>query len=326
MFRRRIIVILGLLAAWLTVAVPQDQGAPEGPKGMVWIPAGTFKMGSVFGGADGRPIHQVTLGGFWMDATDVTNAQFKAFVDATGYVTAAERPTDPREYPGAVPEMLAPGAIVFVPPAHAVSLDDAAQWWRWRPGANWQHPDGPGSTLAGRGDHPVVEVTWHDAAAYARWAGQRLPSEAEWEYAARGGLDQAAFVWGDAEHPGGKWMANIWTGDFPLTPVKTYAPNRYGLYDMSGNVWQWTLDWYQPDYYAHSPGVDPGGPPASYAPQEPGVAKKVTRGGSFLCSDCYCGGYRPGSRNKTSPDTALQNTGFRCVLSADGVTGSARAK
>ena len=323
-----LLCVLTLTGGWQPAAPAQNAERPLIPKppGMSWMPAGKFRMGSSNVGTDCRSVHTVTLNGFWMDETDVTNAQFKAFVDATGYVTMAERRPDPKDFPGVRSEALVPGSLIFTQPDHAVPLDDALQWWRWQPGASWQHPEGPGSSISDRMSHPVVQVAWNDAAAYAGWAGKRLPTEAEWEYAARGGLDQAAFVWGNEDHPSGKWMANTWTGDFPVTntkedgyaatsPVKAFPPNGYGLYDMSGNVWQWTADWYRPDYYAHSPTVNPPGPPDSFDPAEPGVTKKVMRGGSFLCSDCYCGGFRPGSRNKSSPDTGLQHVGFRCVIS-----------
>ena len=296
------------------------------PEGMTWIPGGTFRMGSSTGPDDGRPIHEVTVDGFWMDTTEVTNAEFKKFVDATGYVTVAERKPDPKDFPGAPPELLVPGAGVFTPTVQPVSLANAMQWWRWQPGASWKHPEGPGSSLEGRMDHPVVQVCWEDATAYGKWADKRLPTEAEWEFAARGGLDQKVYMWGDDKNPGGKWMSNTWTGAFPYkntkedgfeysAPVKSFPPNGYGLYDMSGNVWEWTNDWYRPDYYQHSPAKNPTGPEDSFDPQEPGTPKRVTRGGSFLCSDEYCIAYQAGIRGKTSPDTGLQHTGFRCVKS-----------
>lgn len=311
--------ILTFLLLALTTAV-----AAEPLPGMVWVPGGTFSMGSKTGPADARPIHKVSLDGFWIDATEVTNARFQKFVEATGYVTVAERKPDPNDFPGAPAEMLVPGAIVFSPPDQSVPLDNAMQWWRWTPGASWRHPEGPGSSIAKRLNHPVVHVAWEDAAAYAKWAGKRLPTEAEWEFAARGGNPPSTYVWGSEKHPGGKWLANIWSGEFPVkntaedgfvgtAPVKSFAPNALGLYDMAGNVWEWTADWYRPDFYKKSPEKNPAGPGESFDPQEPGVPKRVTRGGSFLCSDEYCIGYQPGIRSKTSPDTGIQNVGFRCV-------------
>lgn len=311
-----------LLLLFSTVLVWAED--PSHVDGMVWIPGGAFQMGSKTGAADTRPIHEVELDGFWMDQTEVTNAAFAKFVDATGYVTVAERKPDPKDFPGASPGILVPGAVVFAPTKGPVSLDDAVQWWKWQPGANWRHPEGPESSIKGRMNHPVVQVAWEDAAAYAKWAGKRLPTEAEWEYAARGGLAGMTYTWGNEKHPAGKWMANVWSGEFPhkntradgfrySAPVRSFPANGYGLYDMSGNVWEWTADWYRPDYYAHSPKKNPRGPADSVDPDEPGVAKKVTRGGSFLCTDEYCIGYQPGIRSKTTPDTALQHTGFRCV-------------
>lgn len=308
--------------------------ASEPPAGMVWIPGGTFQMGSASGPADCLPVHQVTLDGFWMDQSEVTNAEFQKFVEATGYVTVAERPVTPQEFPAggardfisSLKEPVEPGALVFVEPPRATSLADFFQWWRWQPGASWKHPEGPGSSIADRMDHPVVQVAWEDAAAYAKWAGKRLPTEAEWEYAARGGLDRKTYVWGDQKLPDGKNMANTWTGEFPIqnsaedgwprtAPVKSYPPNAFGLHAMSGNVWEWTEDWYRPDYYKNSPEKNPPGPADSHDPDEAGLPKKVMRGGSFLCSDTYCLGYQPGRRSRTSPDTALQHLGFRCVKS-----------
>ncbi len=312
-------LFLLLLAASTAFAGPA-------PEGMKWIPGGTFAMGSKTGPDDGRPIHEVTLDGFWMDETEVTNRQFQKFVDATGYVTVAERKPDPKDFPGAPPELLVPGAIVFTPPNHKVALDNAMQWWRWQPGASWRHPSGPESSISDRMDHPVVQIAWEDALAYAKWAGKRLPTEAEWEFAARGGLKEQIYTWGGEKHPKDKWMANVWSGEFPVkntkadgffdsAPVKSFPPNNYGLYDMSGNVWEWVADWYRPDYYAKSPAKNPPGPSSSFDPDEPNMPKRVLRGGSFLCSDEYCIGYQPGIRSKSSPDTGLQHTGFRCAKS-----------
>jgi sulfatase modifying factor 1 len=320
--------------ALFALIFPLSIFAADPPPGMVWIPGGTFQMGSASGPADCRPIHAVTVDGFWMDATEVTNAEFQQFVDATGYVTVAERAASPQEFPegvardlvASIKEPIEPGALVFSPPPKVTSLSDFFQWWHWQPGANWRHPEGPESSIADRMNHPVVQVAWEDAAAYAKWAGKRLPTEAEWEYAARGGLDRATYVWGNQREPNGQPMANIWTGEFPTensvkdgfarsAPVKSFPPNGFGLYDMSGNVWEWTADWYRPDFYKNSPEKNPPGPSDSYDPGEVGLPKKVMRGGSFLCSDSYCLGYQPGIRSRTSPDTALQHLGFRCVRS-----------
>lgn len=311
--------------------------------GMVWVPGGTFSMGSDAGNVhpvtgepldpdtpsllralDEKPIHSVTVSGFWMDRTEVTNEQFEKFVQATSYLTTAERKPDPRDFPGVPPEKLVPGSIVFTPPEEDVSLENHYAWWHWVPEANWRHPEGPGSDLKGREKHPVVHVSWFDAVAYARWAGKRLPTEAEWEFAARGGLDKEKYVWGRTRIPGGRWQANIWQGRFPrentlsdgfraTAPVAAFQPNGYGLCDMAGNVWEWCADWYRHDYYGRSPAKDPAGPNDSFDPNEPGVAKKVMRGGSYLCSDVYCTGYRPSARMKSTPDTGLSHTGFRCV-------------
>jgi formylglycine-generating enzyme required for sulfatase activity len=291
---------------------------------MVWVPGGTFWMGSDEGHPDERPAHQVTVHGFWMDRTEVTNEQFDEFVKATGYVTVAEQPPDPKDFPDASPEMLVPGSVVFSPPTGEVSLENHYLWWKWMPGANWRHPEGPGSDLRGREKHPVVQVSWMDAVAYADWAGKRLPTEAEWEFASRGGLDRKAYPWGDDLTPGDRWPVNIWQGRFPIentqgdgfratAPVASYPPNGYGLHDLAGNVWEWCSDWYRPDAYTTQPKLNPRGPLDSFDPAEPKVQKKVMRGGSYLCSELYCTGYRPSARMKSSPDTGLSHTGFRCV-------------
>jgi formylglycine-generating enzyme required for sulfatase activity len=305
-----------------------SQAAALDTNEMVWIPPGTFAMGSESDGqSDERPVHSVAVDGFWMDQYEVTNEKFEKFVRATGYVTIAERKPDPKDFPGADPSMLVPGSVVFSPPPGEVPLYDHSAWWKYVPGANWRHPEGPSSNLQGREKHPVVHICWLDAAAYAGWSGKRLPTEAEWEYAARGGLDKKPYAWGDEKVPNGKWMANIWQGTFPnenllsdgfrlTAPVGTFPANGFGLYDMAGNVWEWCADWYRPEYYGNSPAKNPRGPGDSFDPNEPGVMKRVMRGGSYLCSDLYCIGYRPSARMKSSPDTGLSHTGFRCVKDA----------
>ena len=297
------------------------------PEGMIWIPSGKFSMGSSFAAFDdARPIHAVEVDGFWMDTTPVTNAQFARFVKATSYVTVSERKPDPRDFPGVPEDKLVPGSLVFMPPSRPVPLDDVSQWWVYVPGASWRHPEGPKSDLKGRENHPVVQVCYEDAVAYAHWAGRRLPTEAEWEYAARGGLSQMPYVWGKAFLKDGKHMANTFQGHFPnanskedgyerTSPVRTFPANGFGLYDMSGNVWEWCSDWYRPDYYAHSPRKNPQGPESSFDPSEPGLPKRVQRGGSFLCTDQYCSRYMPGGRGKGAIDTGASHVGFRCVLS-----------
>jgi len=309
-------------------APPALDRKPPGPapEGMVWVPGGTFWMGADDPSmSDARPVHEVTVDGFWMDRTEVTNRQFARFVAATGYVTVAERKPDPKDFPGAPPENLVPGSLVFTPPAGEVSFEDPLIWWRYVPGASWRHPEGPETTIEGKDHYPVVQVCWDDAMAYARWAGKRLPTEAEWECAARGGKVRTRYVWGDTLRPDGTWPANIWQGHFPdrnsaadgfarTAPVASFPPNGYGLFDMAGNVWEWCADWYRPGYEV-SPDHNPQGPSSSYDPHEPGVAKRVQRGGSFLCSDQYCTRYLPGARGKGSPDSGASHVGFRCALS-----------
>jgi formylglycine-generating enzyme required for sulfatase activity len=322
------------------------------PEGMVWIPGGEFWMGGpaesstrdlrnrlnasepvcsglASGFKDAQPAHRVRVRGFWMDLTEVRNEQFERFVRATGYVTVAERPPDPAQFPGADPSLIVPGSVVFTPPAEAVPLDDFTQWWRYVPGASWRHPEGPASSIQGRGHFPVVHVAHEDAEAYARWAGKRLPTEAEWEFAARGGLDRQAYAWGGDLKRAGRWMCNAFQGRFPnadmgedgfkgLAPVRQFSPNGFGLHDMAGNVWEWCADWYRPDYYdglAAAGGVadNPRGPADSFDPDEPGQPKRVQRGGSFLCSDQYCARYLIGTRGKGAVDTGNSHVGFRCV-------------
>jgi formylglycine-generating enzyme required for sulfatase activity len=305
--------------------------------GMRWIKGGEFYMGAADkkGRSDEYPRHKVKLSGFWIDANEVTNAQFKRFVDATGYISTAEKAPDwdelkkqlPPDTPKPPDSLLVAAALVFTPTTQPVALDNAAQWWRWQKGADWKHPRGPGSKIDGKDNYPVVQISWEDASAYARWAGKRLPTEAEWEYAARGGLNAQPYSWGSEEVDAGKPKANTWQGDFPykntdwdgydeLAPVKSFPPNGYGLYDMAGNVWEWCADWYRPDYYArlhNKEVINPRGPADGYDPDEPQIMKKVVRGGSFMCNASYCLGYRVSSRMKSSPDTGLENTGFRCV-------------
>jgi sulfatase modifying factor 1 len=325
----------GAAAAGTTAPLPSRSAASSSatPDGMVWIPGGEFAMGSdEF--PDARPVHRVSVDGFWMDVTEVTNAEFDRFVRATGYVTVAERTPRAEDYPGAPPENLVAGSVVFTPPPQAVPLDDHYRWWRYVPGADWRHPEGPASSIADRMDHPVVHVAYEDVLAYAKWAKKRLPTEAEWEFAARGGLDGKAYVWGDEFRPNGKYMANTFQGHFPdkntaedgfvaTSPVKAFPPNGYGLYGMAGNVWEWVTDWYRPDYYAKlaaAGGVsrNPKGPDDSFDPMQPGAAKRVQKGGSFLCTDQYCSRYMPGGRGKGEPDTGTNHTGFRCVRDASG--------
>ncbi len=288
------------------------------------------------GRADEYPKHRVHVNGYWMDATEVTNAQFRAFVEATGYLTTAERKPDwealrqqlPPGTPRPPDSVLVPSSLVFFALSQPVSLTDYSQWWRWVEGADWRHPKGPGSSIEGKDTHPVVQVSWDDAVAYATWAGKRLPTEAEWEWAARGGRPNALYPWGNEAIEVGKPKANTWQGRFPITntrrdgyyttaPVKAFAANGYGLYDMAGNVWEWCHDWYRADYYAYldrtGTANDPKGPEQSYDPEEPTVPKRVQRGGSFLCNEAYCSSYRTSARMRSSPDTGLSHTGFRCV-------------
>jgi formylglycine-generating enzyme len=322
------------------------------PNGMAWIPGGEFSMGGKDprslpdGGReameDARPIHRVYVDGFWMDKTDVTNAEFARFVKATGYVTVAERKPSAKDFPGVPPEKLVAGSLVFTPPANPVSLDDYSQWWSYVPGANWRHPLGPGSDIVGKGNDPVIQVVFEDAAAYAKWAGKRLPTEAEWEFAARGGLTGKTYAWGDSMHPDGRFMANTHQGHFPdrdsaedghagLAAVGQYPPNAYGLYDISGNVWQWTSDLYRADYYAQlavtgKVARNPHGPATSLDPTEPGVMKRVQRGGSFLCTSQYCSRYIVGTRGKGEVSSATNHVGFRCVKDRPVAQAAAQAR
>jgi sulfatase modifying factor 1 len=280
---------------------------------------------------DARPIHRVYVDGFFMDKTDVTNGQFAKFVAATGYRTVAERTPRAEDFPGAPAANLVAGSVVFSPPDHPVPLNSHYQWWSYVKGANWRHPLGPNSDIKGKDSYPAVHICYEDAAAYARWAGKRLPTEAEWEFAARGGLAGKPFAWGNDFRAHGKWMANTHQGHFPdndsgedgyvgIAPVAQYAPNPYGLFDMAGNVWQWTTDWYRSDYYrelAAQPGAvrNPQGPDSPFDPEEPAEKKKVQRGGSFLCTDQYCSRYILGTRGKGEVSTGTNHLGFRCVMS-----------
>jgi formylglycine-generating enzyme required for sulfatase activity len=321
----------------LTRANKASPPAPAGA-GMVWIPGGEFSMGALnpAGHPDGghesmddaRPVHRVYVDGFYMDATEVTNAQFAAFVKSTGYITVAEKKPTREEFPDAPEENLVAGSVVFTPPANPVPLNDHFQWWSYVTAADWRHPTGPASSIAGRDNYPVVQVAWEDAAAYARWAGKRLPTEAEWEFAARGGKTGELYGWGNELRPAGRFMANTFQGHFPnqdngedgfpgIAPAGQFPANPYGLYDMEGNVWEWCSDWYRPDYYSELAGSpltrNPQGPPASFDPAEPGAKKKVQRGGSFLCTDQYCSRYILGTRGKGEWRSGANHIGFRCV-------------
>ncbi len=305
--------------------------------GMVLIPAGSFEMGgdNDQASADEYPKHAVKLDAFYMDVTEVTNAQFQQFVNATGYITTAERKPDWEELKSTLPpgtpkpadSLLVAASLVFKPTNGPVDLNNYSSWWSWVTGANWKQPEGPGSTIKGKENFPVVHVSWYDATAYCKWAGKRLPTEAEWEYAARGGLTKNIYPWGNEHISAGVSKANSWEGKFPYlneqkdgsykqARVKSYAANPYGLFDMAGNVWEWCSDWYDQNYYqsaANNTSVNPAGPQKSYDAQDPYTPKKVLRGGSFLCNDSYCSGYRVARRMKSSPDTGLEHTGFRCV-------------
>ena len=307
------------------------------PPNMVWIPGGEFSMGAADpsrmanGGhdpmADARPIHRVYVSAFYMDATEVTNAQFAAFVNSTGYRTVAEQRPTREEFPDAPEANLVPGSVVFAPPGGPVPLNNHYRWWSYVQLADWRHPMGPGSSIVGKDHYPVVQVAWEDAAAYARWAGKRLPTEAEWEFAARGGKAGQPYAWGYRFKPDGRYMANTFQGHFPdrdagedgfsgIAPVGQFMANTYGLFDMEGNVWEWCSDWYSRDYYRLFQGAvarNPRGPAAADDPDEPGVRKKVQRGGSFLCTDEYCSRYIIGTRGKGEWRSAANHIGFRCV-------------
>lgn len=301
---------------------------------MVFIPAGEFLMGASDdeGRADEYPQHKVKVDGFWIDVTEVTNASFARFVKETGYITTAERKPDweemKKQLPAGTPKppesVFVAASLVFSAPKKIDNLNDASQWWAWETGADWQHPHGTKSNIKGKENYPVVHISWDDAMAYCRWAGKRLPTEAEWEFASRGKLANKLYPWGNEQVDQGKPKANTWQGSFPinnsgwdgfkgLAAVKQFEPNGYGLYDMAGNVWEWCSDWYRPDYYQHTSSNNPQGPSDSYDPMEPTIAKRVVRGGSFMCNASYCKGYRVTARMKTSADTGLEHTGFRCV-------------
>jgi sulfatase modifying factor 1 len=308
-----------------------DQSAPPN---MIWIPGGTFRMGSDKHYPEEAPVHRVAVSGFWIDRTPLTNRQFKTFVRATGHVTIAEISPDPKNYPGALPHMLYAGSLVFTPPGHPVDLKNWGEWWSFMKGANWRHPYGPKSNIQGLDNHPVVHVAFADALAYAKWAGKDLPTEAEWEFAARGGLDGAEFAWGDDFTPGGQHRANTWQGNFPhenkcedgfdrTSPVMAFPANGYGVYDMIGNVWEWTADWWSAEHEAGvaKPCCVPQNPrggreDGSYDACQPQIKipRKVIKGGSHLCAPNYCRRYRPAARHAQPVDTSTSHVGFRCII------------
>ncbi|WP_397473370.1 formylglycine-generating enzyme family protein [Pusillimonas sp.] len=372
MSRRRWLVLGGATvgAAAVAAALAWNSPAPKAPaepivvlgdgvsapEGMAWVPPGTFQMGSEskLAQLNEKPAHSVRVGGFWMDVAHVTNDEFAEFVRQTGYVTTAEQKPDwetirvqlPPGIPKPPDDVLVPGAMVFAGTNGPVDLRDYSQWWRYVPGADWRHPQGPGSSIEDKGDHPVVQVSYDDALAYAKWAGKRLPTEAEWEYAARGGLEQATFIWGDELMPDGRQMANYWDteqqGTFPVVspkaggaegtvPARTFLPNGYGLYDMTGNAWQWVADWYGADYFAKQATAkktidNPKGPEKSFDPSDPGAPanapKRVIRGGSFLCNESYCLSYRPSARRGSDPYSPMSHVGFRLVKDAPAPTAA----
>jgi formylglycine-generating enzyme len=313
---------------------------PSVTRDMIRVPGGSFLMGSDRHYPEEKPAHRATVAPFWIDRTPVTNHAFREFVDATGYVTLAEVPPDPKDYPGALPHMLKAASLVFTPPGRAVDLRNWSSWWAFTFGAQWRHPYGPGTTIDGLDDHPAVHVALQDVEAYARWAGKELPTEAEWEFAARGGLDGAEFAWGDEFAPGGRHLANTWQGEFPnenlkadgyerTSPVTAFPPNGYGLYDMIGNVWEWTVTWYAP---RHEPGAAApahassccgaatspraNAEQASLDPCQPAVKipRRVLKGGSHLCAPNYCRRYRPAARHAQQIDTSMSHLGFRCIV------------
>jgi formylglycine-generating enzyme len=343
---------LFLLAAGISIGVNRvspaastsaGAAAVSAPPDMRWIPTGEFTMGTDNPRSmhNERPAHRVHVNGYWLDTHDVTNAEFRKFVEATGYVTTAEHSVDwdqlQKELPPGTPkppdEMLKPGSLVFTPPDHPVDLRDMGNWWTWTSGATWRHPQGPGSNIDGLDNYPVVQVSWADAVAYAKWAGKRLPTEAEWEYAARGGHEGTRYYWGNDFKPNGKFMCNTFTGEFPYhntaedgyagtSPWGAFPPNGYGLYDMAGNVWQWCADSYRADAFDACPAgaccANPKGPKDSFDPTAPNpvAEERVTKGGSFLCSAAYCESYRPTARRGVTPDTSTGHIGFRCAMSA----------
>jgi formylglycine-generating enzyme len=297
------------------------------PEGMVRVEGGTYGMGSEEFYPEERPVHRVTVDDFWIDEHPVTAADFRRFVRDTGYTTVAERPLDPADYPDAEPELLLPGSLVFRKSSGPVSLNDFRNWWEYVPGAFWKKPGGPGTTVNGRDRHPVVQVAYEDAETYAAWAGKSLPTEAEWEYAARGGLDGARFAWGDEEVPNGARMANTWQGDFPwhnskedgfegTSPVKSFAPNGHGLYDMCGNVWEWTTDFFTMRHRdeVERPCCVPRNPRVTSPQLEEAIPRRVIKGGSHLCAPSYCLRYRPAARQGEAVDTSTGHIGFRCVV------------
>lgn len=317
------------LVALVACSEPMRTAPGPAPAGMVWIPGGTFTMGSESPHSQPAewPPHEVAVDGFFMDVHTVTNREFARFVDATGYVTVAERAPDvsallqqlPVGTPAPPDEMLVPGSLVFTPTDAAVDLRDWSQWWRWVPGASWRHPEGPGSDIEGKDDHPVVHVAWDDAVAWAEWAGKQLPTEAEWEFAARGGLAGAEHAWGPEPHDAAHPQARIYEGTFPThqagpARVGSFPPNAYGLHDMAGNVWQWTQDWFSEAQYRADRGRgvvrNPTGPPEAMDRQQ----LKALRGGSYLCNDSYCRGYRVSARSPNARDSGASHIGFRTVM------------
>jgi formylglycine-generating enzyme len=308
---------------------------------MTWIPGGAFAMGSARFYPEERPVHRVSVDGFWVDDHPVTVGEFQRFVAATGYQTVAQRPLDPADYPDADPVLLVPGSLVFQRTSGPVDLRDYTNWWEYVPGADWRHPSGPGSGVRGRERHPVTHVAYEDAAAYAAWAGKDLPTEAEWEYAARGGLDGAVYAWGDEFAPGGRMMANTWQGQFPwqnlmtdgyegTSPVGSFPANGYGLSDVTGNVWEWTRDYFTPRHSGdtggaccapHNPRVDSPAASGIFAGPGAHLRRKVIKGGSHLCAPSYCLRYRPAARQSETVDTSTCHLGFRCVVRGDGPAG-----